>query len=432
MFCISSAFHPLTANQIYYVNTQTGQRSRYLPQEAEDETSDSELAGLTSQSTSRSGTSAGLAFGLSDSADPSSESEGATRPSSGSDIWVRKLADDGISYYYVNTHNRRVQWTAPEPATTGNASTARSIATLPTALSNQPDTSRLSVYSDDSEIQPFDHLPTSRPRQNNGPSARPPPSSTRSEPNPVAIMELTSAERIAKALQHALEPPPPNVITDLSAISRSAIQAVVENVQSTGMVRQPKDDQNMDQLIFNAVLAVRNLLYVAAASSNQTSAMTAPTSSRDRAHSSAQPLKPAQRKVTATLSRLVLSARAMQYDSGSQLSDTLRRIETDSEELERSVLSFVLEVQRNENLLPDEKPPKRLQGIFSTSNVGLGLVGGGTAGTWKGFGYLAQEDEKELPQKVLGTEVVSEIGLSLSQLQEGFAALSQALRLSNG
>ncbi|KAF8967114.1 ras guanine nucleotide exchange factor domain-containing protein [Flammula alnicola] len=415
--------------QIYYVNTQTGQRSRDLPQEAEDESSDGDLAGLTSQTTSRSGTSAGLAFGPSD---VESGPEDAGKPNGTSEKWIKKVAEDGVSHYYLNTLDGRVKWTPPEGSGSSSSTPGRD-GPFPSAISRQPDTSRMSVYSDDSDVQPFDHLQTSRSRKKNGASRPVAASSTRSEPNQAAVMELTSTERIAKALQQALEPPPPNVITDLSAIAKGAIQAVIENVQSNGVVRQPEDDQRMDQLIYSAVLAVRNLLYIAATPTSQIPSSVLPGGGRDvRTHSSSQsPLKPAQRKVTATLSRLVLSARAMQYDSGSQLADTLNRIETDSEELERAVLSFVLEVQRNEHNQPkpEDKPPKRLQGVFTTANIGLGLVGAGTAGTWKGFGYVSLDDEAGMPQKVLGTEVVSEIGSSLDRLQEGLNALDQTLRV---
>ena len=140
----------------------------------------------------------------------------------------------------------------------------------------------------------------------------------------------------------------------------------------------------MDQLVNSTVLAVRNLLYISAAPTTQI-----PNnlhSHSGNAHTST-PLKPAQRKVTATLSRLVLSARAMQYDSGSQLADTLNRIEADSEELEKAVLSFVLEAQRHQ---VNQSVPRRLQGVFTTSNIGMGLVGAGAAGSWKGH----DNDEK--------------------------------------
>ncbi|KAF4617443.1 hypothetical protein D9613_005997 [Agrocybe pediades] len=412
--------------QIYYVNTQTGQRSRDLPQEAEDEISDSELAGLASQPSSRSGTSAGLAFGPSNTADVSSSADEGPTLNGSSESWVKKLADDGVSHYYVNKHDGRIEWTSPDGM---GVAAIRTTTSFPSATSRQPDISRLSVYSDDSDIQPYDQVSSARPRKQNGTAHNGVSSPAWLEPNQVAVMELTSAERIARSLQQALEPPPPAIITDLSAVAKKSIQAVIANVQAGGVFRQPEDDQKMDQLIYSSVLAVRNLLYVASSPIQPTSSNLPGGMRESKSTSSQAPLKPAQRKVTATLSRLVLSARAMQYDSGSHVADTLNRIESDSEELERAISSFLLEVQRNERNQPSPYSPKRLHGVFSTANIGLGLVGGGMAGSWKGFGYVSTEDEARTPHKVLDQEVVSEISISTDKLKERLSALNQALRL---
>ena len=417
----------LTRFKIYYVNTQTGQRSRDLPRETDDETSDGDLAGLTSQTSSRSGVSSSLAFGVNDNAEASSIAEDIYRhtssvediiQNSADDPWVKKLADDGVSFYYFNTVDGRVLWTAPDKAGVSTSSSS-----LP---ARQPDTSGLSVYSDDSDIHPFNDLSPSRPLPQNGKTRHVAASSAKSEPKyKQALMELTASERIAKALQHTLEPPPPSPVTDLSAIAKYSIQAIVKNLQSNGGVRKPEDDKKMDQLVNSTVLAVRNLLYISAAPTSQIPNNSLPRSSANIRTST--PLKPAQRKVTATLSRLVLSARAMQYDSGSQLADTLNRIEADSEELEKAVLSFVLEVQRHQ-VNQSQSAPRRLQGVFTTTNIGMGLVGAGAAGSWKGHGYVLLDDEAGMPQRTLGTEAVKEIKSSIDQLQTDFLALGQALR----
>jgi son of sevenless-like protein len=244
-------------------------------------------------------------------------------------------------------------------------------------------------------------------------------------------MELTSAERIAQSLQQALAPAPAELVTDLSAIARGAIQAVVENIQSTSGGRRPQEDRRMDELVSGVVLSVRNLLYISAAPTGQIPPNVLPRSVRDgKPSSAASPLKPAQRKVTATLSRLVLSARAIQYDAGSTVSETLNRIEVDAEELERAILSFVLEVQRTQHSTPsmaDHKALKRLRGVFMTANVGLGRVGAGAAGSWKGFGWVSLGDD-EAPREVLGTEVVNEVGSLTQELDRDFEALENAIR----
>jgi son of sevenless-like protein len=239
-------------------------------------------------------------------------------------------------------------------------------------------------------------------------------------------MELTSAERIAKSLQQSLEPPAAYAISDLSTVAGDAIKALVNHIHSGGDIT-PEEEEEVDQLVHNIVLAVRNLLYIAGAPSATSSYSAAPRDAKglSSTHSS---LKPAQRKVTASLSRLVLSTRAIQYDSGSLFTDTLARIETDSEELARAVGAFVLEAQRHERNQQPKEFPKRLRGVFETSNIGLGLLGGGIAGSWKGFGYLATDNDLDMPSKVLGTEVISEIDTSLSVLHETCDGLTQELR----
>jgi len=361
--------------------------------------SDGDLAGLSS--TSRSGASA---FGYSEASSESENDPGGDRSQ-----WLRKLADDGVSYYYVNLSDGRVQWTAPQLITKNS--------TRSNTTSSRQVTSRLSVYSDDSDVQPLDHLPPkSRSRKGTGTSSRVPPV------QPIQ-MELTSAERIAKSLQKSLEPPPLNAISDLSTIAGDAIKALVNHVHSGGDIT-PEEEEKLDQLVHSIVLGVRNLLYIAGAPS-ATSSYSAASRDAKGLSSTHSSLKPSQRKVTASLSRLVLSARAIQYDSGSVLTDTLTRIETDSEELARAVEAFVLESQRHER---NKEFPKRLHGVFETSNVGLGLLGGGIAGSWKGFGYLATANDLDMPSKVLGTEVISEIDLSLSILHEICDGLTQELR----
>ncbi|KAJ7459684.1 ras guanine nucleotide exchange factor domain-containing protein [Mycena latifolia] len=426
--------------QIYYVNTKTGQHARDLPHEGDGDTSDSDLAGLAaSQSSSRSGTSAGL--GLSNGLPQGSREMTSTagfgllRRTGTPEPWVKKLADDGMSYYYYNKSDGSVQWTRPEPTqtadrnmpsttrptTNNNSNPTPTIRPLPPTSRTPPKVSRLSVYSDDSDIRPLD---IGRVQENG--FHRPPRS-------PVDVkMELTSAERIAQSLQQALAPAPAELVTDLSAIARGAIQAVVENIQSAGMGRRVlAEDRRMDELVSGVVLAVRNLLYVSAASTGQIPPNVLPRSMRGtKPSSTSSPLKPAQRKVTATLSRLVLSARALQYDAGSTVADTLDRIEVDAEELERAVLSFVLEVQRVQHSspnVPDPKSLKRLHGVFTTANIGLGLVGAGAGGSWKGFGWVSLADD-DSPREMLGADVANELGAYAQELDRNFATLEQIAR----
>jgi son of sevenless-like protein len=363
-----------------------------------------------------------------------------------------------MAYYYWNKLDGRVVWTMPEPEdsasrdraqsrnrSNSNRDVKREMILQPNRLRsdssvsqtrqhNSSTTNRLSMYSDDSDVHPHEpersYMNTNVPPTNGirGPMPR----------QAKAGIELTSAERLAQALQKTLDPSPPELVADLSATARKAIAAVVENIQINGFARRWEEDTVVDGLVRDVVFAVRNLLYVSAAPTGHIPSHLVPREARDaRANTSTQALlKPAQRKVTATLSKVVLSARAMQYDSGSATMDTSSRIEGDAEELERAVIAFVLEVERcyNQVILEQVRGKtglKRLHGIFLTANVGLGLVGAGAAGSWKGFGWVALDEDEESPGRILGTEVVNELGAYLLQVEHKLNALSQALRSDN-
>jgi len=418
------------------VNERTGERARDIPRESEDEASDVDLGGFTSQSSSRS--TASLPFNganaspeiptatTTNSRTKSVKSETVSDGRATPEPWVKKLWNDGTSYYYYNTVDGTTQWT--RPASVKGSSTATGAladaASRPAAKSS----SRLSVYSDSSDVQPLDYISPGRSK----------PREERKRPEngqKVAAIELTSAEKIAQDLQKALEPPPPEKVADLSSIARGTIQAVIEHIKMGSIYGGPEDFALLDDLVGQIVTAVRNLLYVAAIPTGHIPSSVLPRGEGSSRSSQASPLKPAQRKVTATLSRLVLSARAMQYDSGSQVNDTLNRIESDAEELERAILSFVLGVQRSQHHgdAGSQGKPKRLHGVFSTSNIGLGLVGAGAAASWTGLGWVQLDNEKLSPKRTMEPAVASEITTYLSQLQDTIAGLGHALRsTSNG
>jgi son of sevenless-like protein len=443
------------------VNTQTGQHARDLPQEPDDETSDGDLAGLTSQSSSRSGTSAGLGLGIpaSDRGESSkdmidSANFGILKRNGTPEPWVKKLADDGMSYYYWNRVNGQIEWSKPESDT----DTARDSTDPRDQFSSQSSSSthhplnrelvpnrlgsetslhdlrnpqrtgrRLSIYSDNSDPHFFGPDPSALPPLVNGNAVYDGAQvsyAQQPQANRIAT-QLTSAELLARSLQQALTPSPPELMTDVSGVARKAVAAVLESIQSA-VVQRPEDD-TMDALVNAVVVGVRNLLYISTPPSNVPGNLMSREAQDVRDYSASQALlKPAQRKVTATLSKLVLSARAMQYDPGSSTNSTPNRIEGDAEDLERAIVAFVLAVERcnnQESVEGEVTGPKRLHGVFSTANVGLGLLGAGAAGGWKGFGWVALDDADPAPSRILGTEVLVELKTSLSQAEERLSAL---------
>lgn len=444
--------------QIFYKNTQTGQISRDLPMEADSDVSDSDLAGLTSGTSSRAGTSAGLGFVVG-SASQLTAGFGLSSRTEIPEPWVRKLADDGMSYYFSNKMTGEVRWTAPEPdystvrqdrngrsrAATKSSTTSSTFMT-PNRLRSDSSVSgsgrdnsadRLSLYSNDSDAYVVERdragsLAYTRPPAANGRRAADwPPSSSREEDR--ALVELTAAERSARSLQQILSPLPPDSVADLSAQAKERIIAVIQTVRTIDFAHLITEDRSLDELVYGVVFAIRNLLYVSAAPSGHipSAVIPGPRNIRDRRDTTASQtlLKPVQRKVTATLSKLVLSARAVQYNSGSNVNDTPLRIEGDAEELDRAVEAFVLEVERSHNQqIHSPTELKRLHGIFLTMNIGLGLVGAGAAGSWKGHGWVSLGEADEAPAKILGTEVVKDTRSYVNQVQELFSNFATNIR----
>jgi son of sevenless-like protein len=433
------------------VNTQTGQRARDLPQEAGDP--DVDL--LVSRSNLGSTLAQGTEGPEGDQRASIQAGFGLPKRSGTPEPWMRKLADDGISYYFWNKHNGNTRWTPPEPepnasrsapfASTSTYASHRDTMTAPSGDSSASrprarsrSASDRNSYSDDSDIDPAAHSASFSNSQTSldgqlGFSQR----QRQNGQNGHTTIELTSAERLAQALQRALVPPAPELVAELSDTVATAISGVVDNIQSVHFPRRPEENKAMSDLVDAAVLAVRNLLYVAAAPSGHIPTNVLPRGSRDAGpnnNASQALLKPAQRKVTATLSKVVLSARAMQFDSGAASSDTPIRIEADAEELERAVVAFVLEVQRSQNQgLVEElgrTGVKRLHGVFGTANIGLGLVGAGAAANWKGFGWVALDENDESSGKILGTEVINELATHLSLTEDTFNSLRKSLRSS--
>ena len=394
---------------------------------------------------------------------------------------MRRLADDGQSYYYVNRLDGKVSWTLPEPAappsysqdgysgplaSKGTPSTSNS--SVPSAIiaSSTPhngSTNGISRSRVDSSL--------SRARQQNGGSTdnhsddsdaffssskRDGPSSTaaaggsaagdvarppavRPLPPITAAPQPTAAEKSARALQSALSPSSPETVVELSDRIRDAVAAVLRYLQGSSSPRRSEQYREVDELVLEVVTTVRNLLYVTATPSGHVPSHLYPRDPRDpRIPSSRQTLqahlKAAHRKVAGTLSKLVLSTLALQYDPGLSSSDRPNRMESDVLELERAISTFVQEVvfYQEQHALSStlSRGPggKRLLGAFSTANIGLGLPGAGVAGDWRGFGFAAPDDGTEVPERILTDDVVIEYKGSLKALEARLGSMMISLR----
>lgn len=421
-----------------------------------DDTSDSDLAALTaSQSSARAGTSAGLGFGA--LAETTLAGFGVPKQSGTPEPWTRRLADDGMSYYYLNKQTGQVSWTLPDTEVSVKKGRARALTSSSTASSEmfgghdepdqitglRPDSAvrqdlvvRERSQSISEPISDSDDSAVYSSDPDNSPSTSRTSQNGQQDELALAVqgnhaLELTAAERIAQSLQQSLAYPPPELVSNLSHVARNAIASVVQKNQSLNRIsRRPEHAQVLDDLIRTVVVAVRNLLYISAPPSGHIPSQLIPRDARDRRGTTAAQtlLKPAQRKVTATLSKLVLSARAMEYDSGPAAQEAAFRIESDADELDRAIVAFIVEVQRYHSERQVTVGAKRVQGCFSVVHVGLGLVGAGYGGTWKGFGWVPMDDTEEFPQTVLSSDAFSEFKTHMVSVQAKFGNLHTALR----
>ena len=381
---------------------------------------------------------------------------GVTKRSGTPEPWVKRLADDGMTYYYMNKENGRVVWSRPQgddnlfsaddaryhnghqsasevtPSLVAHASqsSANDVLFAPsrvradsTTSQTQASSNRQSVYSDDSDIQPRDRDNLEQSSKSNG--ARDYPdigkydfrhrtANSDYERDP----ELSTAEQTAIMLQQALSPPEPDSIDFLSDITRDGIIAIMQSVDDNGLPKGADHDKEVENRVGAVVVAVRNLLYVSCALYGSLPGPLVDKTSSD-ANSTAvaqqlqSQLKASQRKVTATLSKLVLSAKAARCKRDASSSDLLMRVEQDAADLQRAVDNFVTEVKRQHartaiKQLHARIGRRRLRGIFSLNNLGTGLSGSGAAASWKGFGFIDIDEGLGLPKRTLDEDSLDE------------------------
>lgn len=450
-----------------------------MPNELGEDSGGSDLAEYSSTANSRAVSRAGHATSTSAGRSDSISAPSASRAASGQagfgiakrsgtpEPWTKRLADDGMTYYYFNKLTGQIQWTRPV-AESGARSTSNPVAyqedarqngqrapvNISSAASgytsqastndtlfassrlradsvtsqNHASSKRESVYSDDSDIQPREMEGLPRTVKSSEPGA-----------NGVIAhgdgydgdLTLTPAERSASLLQLSLTPPDPETVDSLSDITHEAIIAVMASVDDNGLPKGQDHDKEVESNVLTVVVAVRNLLYVSCALSGQLPNNLGERSQGDPAATAVAQqlqaqLRVSQRKVTATLSKLVLSARAACYKREPYSSEMMIRVEQDAADLQRAIDKFVAEVKKQYartviKQMHQRVGRKRLRGVFGLNGLGLGLPGAGAAASWKGFGFANLDEGVEQPKRSLNEEAISEARALLRGLCEELA-----------
>lgn len=239
---------------------------------------------------------------------------------------------------------------------------------------------------------------------------------------------------VIPSLEEVLSPRPPELISELLDRSQHAIRSVITHLQQFGIPRIADDEVIVDRLISTTIASVRDLLYVSGPSFGQIPSHLVPKGSSDQQSTSTAShtlLVPAQRRAIATLSKFLLSARAILNDGPWSPGDSIGNLATDATELERSVVDFVSITQSCRcDELDCDKAPRHLQGYFSAPHAGLGKAGAGAAGAWKGFGWVTIDGNEEAPRRSLDSAVLNDIVGLVLQVQDKSNEFVESLRAS--
>lgn len=395
--------------QIYYVNTQTGERSLELPTDPDPDDGSGYYPTDSSadESQYRSSTS----------------SAGRRTP----EHWQKRLAEDGASYYYVNKLDGTISWQRPAdtPATSLKSSSQLSLGGA------TKEARRASVYSDSSEVYP---------------------GLQETELSVNALPNIQLDSRTIQALDSARGPS----MAELAPAVRAALLEVARVVDSGedfghearltpaawhGAVPQTA----LHARLMDVVSRTRELLHTsgsayAGSALNDVWRKVLGTEARPPPSHVALPqeLKATQRKVAATLSKLVLSARAAGHHPnqlGDGAEDVRSRLGKDASDLESAIRGFMGEWEAA--CFPLAQPPVGEQTLAERRRLRAALdfdqglvlgVGAGNAGMWTAWGFTQPTVRANIAGRAFSSTVVDNVGQLVAMLEHEV----EILRASQG
>lgn len=452
------------SGQLFYFNSRTGETSRDMPIDGRGDGVRIDASEFAPDDEDV------LAFRQRDAQAPTTTAE-----------WTRKTPADGSRPYWENTRTGERSWDTPTAArlasglhpsrnSTGDASLLSAWTERPSAgdTLNRPDTlRRVSVYSDDSALDGAFGRDMSPRKEAKGKEVD--HSAANDDLQRKEKRRSKQKSRKATSTADLLDPSPPPLINELETLVMVALQELINGAGIGGMVRRSGDmvDPNVERdrlagLGDKVVDAVRTLLHasgvleqaivssVASTPSSPNEILGSFTRSPTLPLDAQAELRPYTRRVTSTLSKLVLSVRAVWGiletiaddqildvdDSPADEEELLRReqlrehildgwararetrFETEAKlrsevlagarDVQSNVLSFLGEFERvvgagtaanggpplPRNLL---RAPKALQGSLRTNAAALLLPGGGFGGNWRGNGFVTLPTPNSTP-----------------------------------
>ncbi|KAI6027560.1 ras GEF [Pisolithus microcarpus] len=399
--------------QIYYTNTLTGQHSRDLPKEPDEDTTDSVVMGLTtSQSSMRSGTGAELGFVA-----PNVNTSHSTPPEVvlvGSQASLSTSPSPDSQGASVTATPARPLDSNSHPVLTPSIAEAT---TSHNGLSNRVPGVLFNTWAAQSRQRSYSssHLLTHPERSRIGDRVYPRPPSG-SQLKRTIIREESESPGPTLALH-----PPQIVSTAHNLDSPNSPESLPELLEHA--CHHINCHHNASATIWNpsrtAVTSIRDLLYVAGPPSRRR--LGAILSRAAQTH-----LVSAQRRAIATLSKFMLSARAALNVGPQNGGDFISHLGVDAKELERAVVDFVGIFHQ----LHGDRGQKHLRGYLDMPRASLGKEGAGAAGSWKGFGWVSIDDSEEAPRRSLDSVTFSEFEVHASSVQEKLKNFSNVLQAS--
>lgn len=441
--------------QIYYTNTLTGQHSRDLPKEPDEDTTDSVVMGLTtSQSSMRSGTGAELGF----------------VPKSATAVAPNVNTSHSPPPEVVLVGSQASLSTSPSPDSQGASVTATparpldsnshpvltpSIAEATTShngLSNRVPGVLFNTWAAQSRQRSYSssHLLTHPERSRIGDRVYPRPPSGRdnshmftpprkgSQLKKATIREESESPgptlalhppQIVSAAHNLDSPNSPESLPELLEHACHHINCIITHLQQFGIPQLHGDQDIIDDLIETAVTSIRDLLYVAGPPSRRRLGVRNDIQG-DPNRAAQTHLVSAQRRAIATLSKFMLSARAALNVGPQNGGDFISHLGVDAKELERAVVDFVSMAQGIFHQLHGDRGQKHLRGYLDMPRASLGKEGAGAAGSWKGFGWVSIDDSEEAPRRSLDSVTFSEFEVHASSVQEKLKNFSNVLQAS--
>lgn len=365
--------------------------------------------------------------------------------------WVKRLADDGLTFFYENTTTGEMRWTPPSPglpsrkplppkavkeapaiSINGSNGMEQSLAPPPNsrgrpdsgsvftqALLDQrlraPDSdidadqylNRLSVYSDDSEVKPFSPQAAHFSTLDQFPAIPVPPT-------------LLADQKHALELQQQLPSPSEPTLAELSSAAEAAVREVVSATQAVAGASSEELGPTttvLSENVSNVVVAIRKLL----TAFTSTPIPATPRTTTEQAQPELLPvqLRRPRQRVAATLSKLVLSTREVSASLDTSAPEALARVQNETTDLQVAINAFGSEVQK-----VTSGPGRRSSGILVGGDVlaglGLGSMGAGAAGGWKGFGFVPSD---RYPPKPLDQELLAELRKWAGRVEEHLSLL---------